>query len=83
MTTNPFDHVKGGFFVLVNDEERQSLLPPLGYIPDGRRVVYGEADRAAWPDHVETRGPILGERVGVTGWPSASEVHRSTVSIRG
>ncbi len=83
MTTNPFDHVKGSLFVLVNDEERQNLLPTFGYIAAGQRMVYGEADRAACPDYIETRGPIFGERVGLTGWPSASQVHRSTVSIRG
>ena len=63
MTTNPFDDDKGSFFVLVNDEEQHSLWPTFADIPDGWRVVYGEADRAACLDYIETSGPIFGETV--------------------
>jgi uncharacterized protein YbdZ (MbtH family) len=61
VTTNPFDDDKGSFFVLVNDEEQHSLWPTFADIPDGWRVVYGEADRVACLDYIETSGPIFGE----------------------
>lgn len=53
MTTNPFDDDGGRFFVLVNAEEQHSLWPTFADIPDGWRVVYGEADRAACLDYIE------------------------------
>jgi uncharacterized protein YbdZ (MbtH family) len=53
VTTNPFDDDNGSFFVLVNDEEQHSLWPTFSDVPDGWRVVYGEADRAACLDYIE------------------------------
>ena len=53
MTTNPFDDDNGTFVVLVNHEEQHSLWPTFADVPDGWRVVYGEADRAACLDYIE------------------------------
>jgi uncharacterized protein YbdZ (MbtH family) len=53
VTTNPFDDESGSFLVLVNDEEQHSLWPTFADVPDGWRVVYGEADRAACLDYIE------------------------------
>ncbi|MGU3499369.1 MbtH family protein [Mycobacterium sp. C31M] len=53
MTTNPFDDDKGRFVVLVNDEEQHSLWPTFADVPDGWRVVFGEADRASCLDYIE------------------------------
>jgi uncharacterized protein YbdZ (MbtH family) len=51
--TNPFDDDNGRFFVLVNNEEQHSLWPTFADVPDGWRVVFGEADRAACLDYIE------------------------------
>jgi uncharacterized protein YbdZ (MbtH family) len=53
VSTNPFDDDDGSFFVLVNDEEQHSLWPTFAAVPDGWRVVHGEADRAACLDYIE------------------------------
>jgi uncharacterized protein YbdZ (MbtH family) len=53
VSTNPFDDDDGSFFVLVNDEEQHSLWPTFSVVPDGWRVVYGEADRAACLEYIE------------------------------
>ena len=53
MSVNPFDDETGVFFVLLNDEEQQSLWPAFAEVPAGWRVVYGEASRAACLDYVE------------------------------
>jgi uncharacterized protein YbdZ (MbtH family) len=55
LSVNPFDDDSGRFFVLVNDEEQHSLWPVFADIPDGWRVVYGEAERAACLEYVERR----------------------------
>ena len=73
MITNPFDD-EGSFFVLVNDEEQHSLWPTFADVPDGWRVVYGEAERAACLDYIERVDRYSAERVCVTGWPRASAV---------
>ena len=53
MSINPFDYYGGSFFVLVNDEEQRSLWPAFAEVPDGWRVVFGEADRAECLDYIE------------------------------
>jgi MbtH protein len=53
MSINPFDDENGTFFVLVNDEEQQSLWPTFSDVPDGWRVVYGEATRAECLEYIE------------------------------
>jgi uncharacterized protein YbdZ (MbtH family) len=51
VSVNPFDDDNGSFFVLINDEEQHSLWPTFADAPDGWRVVYGAATRAACPDN--------------------------------
>jgi uncharacterized protein YbdZ (MbtH family) len=53
VSTNPFDDDNGSFFVLVNDEEQHSLWPTFADVPDGWRVVHGEAARAECLDYIE------------------------------
>lgn len=53
MTTNPFDDDSGSFFVLVNNEEQHSLWPTFADIPDGWRVVYGEAQRSDCLEYID------------------------------
>jgi uncharacterized protein YbdZ (MbtH family) len=53
VSNNPFDDESGRFVVLVNHEEQHSLWPTFAEIPDGWRVVFGEADRAACLDYIE------------------------------
>ncbi|MCP2339293.1 MbtH family protein [Actinomadura rupiterrae] len=53
MSTNPFDAEDGEFYVLVNDEDQHSLWPTFASVPDGWRVAYGGADRAACLEHIE------------------------------
>nr|AGZ15453.1 MbtH-like protein [Streptomyces sp. MK498-98F14] len=52
MSTNPFDDEDGRFRVVVNDEEQHSLWPVFAEVPEGRRVVFGEATRAECPEYV-------------------------------
>lgn len=53
MSTNPFDDDNGRFYVLVNAEEQHSLWPAFADVPEGWRIVFGEADRAAALEYVE------------------------------
>ncbi|OPC84021.1 MbtH family protein [Embleya scabrispora] len=53
MSTNPFDDEDGRFQVLVNDEEQHSLWPVFADVPEGWRVVFGEASRAECLEYVE------------------------------
>ncbi|WP_101947388.1 MbtH family protein [Mycobacterium sp. 3519A] len=53
MSTNPFDDDNGTFFVLVNDEDQHSLWPTFVAVPDGWRVVFGDATRAQCLAYVE------------------------------
>ena len=53
VTTNPFDDENGSFLVLVNDEEQHSLWPAFADVPNGWRVIYGEADRAGCLEYIE------------------------------
>ena len=53
MSTNPFEDENGTYFVLVNDENQHSLWPHFIPVPDGWRVVFGEASRQDCLDHVE------------------------------
>ncbi|MEV0559598.1 MbtH family protein [Streptomyces sp. NPDC050597] len=53
MSTNPFDDENGRFYVVVNDEDQHSLWPVFAEVPDGWRVVFGEADRAECLEYVE------------------------------
>jgi uncharacterized protein YbdZ (MbtH family) len=53
VTTNPFDDDNGSFYVLVNEEEQHSLWPTFVDVPDGWRVVYGEAGRAACLEYID------------------------------
>ncbi|AHH95960.1 MbtH family protein [Kutzneria viridogrisea] len=52
--TNPFDSEDGSFFVLVNDEGQHSLWPAFAEVPAGWTTVFGEADKQACVDYVET-----------------------------
>lgn len=52
MSVNPFGDDDGGFFMLVNDDQRHSLSPALAGVPTGRWVVHGEAHPAS-RNHVE------------------------------
>jgi uncharacterized protein YbdZ (MbtH family) len=54
MSINPFDDESAAFLVLVNDEEQHSLWPTFADVPAGWRVVFGEADRAACLDYIES-----------------------------
>ncbi|WP_369226874.1 MbtH family protein [Streptomyces sp. R39] len=53
MSTNPFDDENGRFLVVVNDEEQHSLWPVFADVPEGWRVVFGEASRAECLEYVE------------------------------
>ncbi|MCZ4511397.1 MULTISPECIES: MbtH family protein [Streptomyces] len=53
MSTNPFDDENGRFYVVVNDEDQHSLWPVFAEVPEGWRVVFGEADRAECLEYVE------------------------------
>jgi glycopeptidolipid biosynthesis protein len=53
VTNNPFDDDSGAFLVLINDEEQHSLWPGFADVPNGWRVVFGEADRAACLEYIE------------------------------
>jgi len=51
--TNPFEDPDASFVVLVNDEGQHSLWPVLVDVPDGWRVVFGEAGRQECLDFIE------------------------------
>ncbi|GGS49198.1 MULTISPECIES: MbtH family protein [Actinokineospora] len=53
MASNPFDDESGTFYVLVNAEEQHSLWPTFAAVPEGWRVVFGEASRQDCLDYVE------------------------------
>jgi uncharacterized protein YbdZ (MbtH family) len=53
LSTNPFDDEEGRFYVVVNDEEQHSLWPVFADVPEGWRVVFGEAGRAECLEYVE------------------------------
>jgi len=59
VSVNPFDDKNGSFFVLINDEEQHSLWPTFADVPDGWRVVYGEAARADCLDYIEQNWPDI------------------------
>lgn len=42
---NPFDDENGTFVVLINNENQHSLWPAFAEIPNGWRLVFGEAGR--------------------------------------
>ena len=50
--TNPFEDPEGSYFVLVNDEGQHSLWPNYVDVPQGWRVVHGEASRESCLDYV-------------------------------
>ncbi|MFE2754426.1 MbtH family protein [Actinosynnema sp. NPDC059335] len=52
--SNPFDSDDRPFYVLVNDEGQHSLWPTFAEVPAGWTVVFGEADKQACLDYVET-----------------------------
>ncbi|KMO68557.1 glycopeptidolipid biosynthesis protein [Mycobacterium sp. BK558] len=62
MSTNPFDDDNADFVVLVNDEEQHSLWPVFADVPDGWRVVFGEAERAACLEYIEANWPDIRPR---------------------
>lgn len=62
MSTNPFDDDNADFVVLVNDEEQHSLWPVFADVPDGWRVVFGEAQRAACLEYIEANWPDIRPR---------------------
>ena len=43
--TNPFEDPDASYVVLINDEGQHSLWPALIDVPDGWRVIHGEAGR--------------------------------------
>jgi uncharacterized protein YbdZ (MbtH family) len=53
VSVNPFDDDDGSFLVLINEEEQHSLWPAFADVPDGWRVVFGKAERAACLDYVD------------------------------
>lgn len=53
MNINPFDDEDGIFYVVVNDEEQYSIWPAAIDVPEGWRVVFGQASRADCLDYVE------------------------------
>ena len=59
MSINPFDDESATFLVLVNDEEQHSLWPTFADVPEGWRVAFGEADRAACLEYIEANWPDI------------------------
>lgn len=51
--TNPFEDPDASYVVLVNDEGQHSLWPVLVDVPDGWRIIFGEAGRQECLDFVE------------------------------
>jgi MbtH protein len=51
--TNPFEDPDASYVVLVNDEGQHSLWPVLIDVPDGWRVIFGEAGRQECLDFIE------------------------------
>lgn len=79
MSINPFDDDNGRFLVLINDEEQHSLWPTFADVPDGWKVIYGEAiERRVWTTSNRT-GRISGRRACATGWRSARALTQKRV----
>jgi uncharacterized protein YbdZ (MbtH family) len=53
VSTNPFDDENGRFHIVVNDEDQHSLWPAFAGVPEGWRVVFGEASRSECLEYVE------------------------------
>jgi MbtH protein len=51
--TNPFEDPDASYVVLVNAEGQHSLWPILADVPDGWRIVFGEAERQECLDFIE------------------------------
>jgi MbtH protein len=51
--TNPFEDPDASYVVLVNDEGQYSLWPVFAEVPDGWRVVFGEAGREECRGYIE------------------------------
>lgn len=51
--TNPFEDPDASYVVLVNAEGQHSLWPILADVPDGWRVIFGEAERQECLDFIE------------------------------
>jgi MbtH protein len=51
--TNPFEDQDATYVVLINDEGQYSLWPVFADVPDGWRVVFGEAPRQECVDFIE------------------------------
>ncbi|MFE1774104.1 MbtH family protein [Streptomyces sp. NPDC059008] len=52
--SNPFDAEDGSFHVLINEEGQYSLWPAFAEVPAGWSITFGEADRAACLEYVDT-----------------------------
>jgi MbtH protein len=52
--SNPFENPDGRYFVLVNHEGQHSLWPSFAEIPAGWTVAFGEDDRRACLEYVDT-----------------------------
>ncbi|MEV5575411.1 MbtH family protein [Spirillospora sp. NPDC052269] len=51
--TNPFENEDGRYYALVNDEGQYSLWPVFADVPEGWRIVHGEAGRQECLDFIE------------------------------
>jgi MbtH protein len=51
--TNPFEDPNGSYFVLINDEGQHSLWPAFVEVPDGWKIVHGEAPRPECLEFIE------------------------------
>jgi MbtH protein len=51
--TNPFEDPDASYVVLINDEGQHSLWPVFADVPEGWRVVFGEAARQECLDYIE------------------------------
>ncbi|WSD21412.1 MbtH family protein [Streptomyces phaeochromogenes] len=54
MMTNPFEDEDANYLVLKNEEGQFSLWPTFVDVPDGWELVFGEAERQACLDFIET-----------------------------
>lgn len=54
MSISRFDDGNGSFFVLVHDDELDSLETTFAAVPAGLLAIRGE-ERAVYPDHLERR----------------------------
>lgn len=51
--TNPFENEDGRYYALINDEGQYSLWPVFAEVPEGWRIVHGEAGRQECLDFIE------------------------------